>query len=508
MRAHDAVQLTRSLTLVVPVYNESRRFRFFASELGDFIAGCPSGSELVFVDDGSSDDTPELIEKFIIDRREIPVRLLRRTHRGKGAAVMVGLTSASSEMACFCDFDLSTPLDELVRIVAAAEGVSIMSIGSRGAASARIARHQRRSREFLGRAYNRLVQIALVPGVVDTQCGAKAASTDIWARIVPACHEEGFAWDVEVIAVAQMMGVRVQEVGIEWRHQEGSRVNLLGDGAQMVCAVPRIRRNLRSLARTGKTVAHERDRVGDRVVAGLPTSNDPPHWWLRSRAALVSLLLRHHAATDGWLVEIGSGPRSVAAMLAWAPDRTLALEGNVESAREASRRAAVIPVACDAARLPIAESTASVVCLFDTIDQLRDPTSTIHEAARTLTPDGKLVLSVSARPRSWSSADEGVGHARRYTRKTLRRDVERGGFEVLWISHVFTWVAVPVWLRRRVGQTGGAHDAGTHLTDALTMLLTRIEWFTVSRLALPIGASVLCIATPANKPSSAAVKSR
>ena len=131
MATYDADELTKSLTLVVPVYNEALRFELFASQLRDFIARCPGGSELIFVDDGSSDGTPgtdtsgslSIVAKFQFACCGGP-------HRGKGAALAVGLTSASSEMACFCDFDLATPLDELVRIVAAAEGMPILWIGS------------------------------------------------------------------------------------------------------------------------------------------------------------------------------------------------------------------------------------------------------------------------------------------------------------------------------------------------------------------------------------------
>ena len=507
MATYDAVSLTKSLSLVVPVYNESLRFRPFVSELGDFITRCPSGSELIFVDDGSCDDTPELIEQFIIEHCEIPVRLLRRTHRGKGAALAVGLTSVSSEMACFCDFDLSTPLDELVRIIAAAEQVPILSIGSRGAASAQIMRHQRRSREFLGRAYNRLVQLYLVPGIADTQCGAKAASTDIWARIIPACREEGFAWDVEIIAVARMMGVRVQEVGIQWRHQEGSRVNLLGDGARMVRAVPRIRRNLIAYARSRSSVSHEEGGLfKGRATASLATQ-DLPHWRLRSKAAFVSLLIRQHAPRDGWFVEIGSGPRGVAAVLGWAPDRAVALEDNVYLARETSHRNAVMSVACDAARLPIAGSTATVVCLLDVVEYLPDPIPTIREAARLLTPDGRLVVSVST-PRAVSdSADVAVGHTRRYTQTALRKELEGVGCEVLWISHTFSWLALPTWLRLRGRPAHHQHDVGASFIDALSMLLTRIEWFIVSRRALPFGTSVLCIAASPDGIKSASAES-
>jgi dolichyl-phosphate beta-glucosyltransferase len=504
MATYDAVPLTKSLTLVVPVYNESLRFRLFAGQLGDFVACCPAGSELIFVDDGSSDGTPGLIERFIVDRCEIPIRLLRRTHRGKGAAVSAGLASAAAEMACFCDFDLSTPLDELVRIVAAAEGVSILSIGSRGAVSARITRHQHRSREFLGRTYNRLVQLSLVPGIADTQCGAKAASTDIWARIIPTCREEGFAWDVEAIAVARMMGVRVQEIGIEWRHQEGSRVNVLGDGARMVCAVPRIRRNLISSARSRSSVACDRGVVIDDALAPSLAPTRPPQWWLRSRATLVSLLLRHSAPKDGWLVEMGSDPTDLAALLAWPPDRTLALAPNIDLARDTSRRTAVIPVACDPAHLPIADSAASVVCLLDNLEHLPDPVPTIREAARTLTPEGRLVVIVAARSRLQRSAGDSVGHPRGYTRRALLDDLERGGCEVIWISHVLSWVALPMWLGQRMRPAKAPYRIGPPLLDALGMFLTRIEWFTVSHRPLPVGTSMLCIAARANAESTTA----
>jgi SAM-dependent methyltransferase len=241
--------------------------------------------------------------------------------------------------------------------------------------------------------------------------------------------------------------------------------------------------------------------------AAPPALDDSPHWWLRSKAAFVSLLIGRYAPKNGWLVEIGSGPRGVVAMLGWAPDRTLTLKDNVELARETSRRDAAIPVACDAARLPIGGSTASVVCLLDVVEHLPDPVPTIREAARMLAPEGKLVVSVSTHPHPWSSADEVVGHARRYTRNALRKDLERGGCEVLWISHVFCWLALPTWLRRHARPAQRQHDVGTPFIDALSMLLTRIEWFIVSHRTLPFGTSVLCIAACADRAGSAAAKS-
>jgi dolichyl-phosphate beta-glucosyltransferase len=483
------------LTLVVPLFNEAARFTVFAPELRAFLESQASCRELVFVDDGSTDDTPILVERFITNHPGHRIRLLRRAHAGKGAAVAAGLASATTEMAAFCDLDLATPLTELARIIGAAEQAPILAIGSRGAATSRITRHQNRSRELLGKSYNRLVQMVLVPGIVDTQCGAKAASTALWHRVLPLCREEGLAWDVEVVAVARTLGITVQEVGIEWHHEEGSRIRPVRDGARMLRAIPRIRRHLRSTLRLSANRDSGGGVFGDRNAEVLAEA-DTHHWWFRSKATFVSLLIRRHARTDGWLVDIGAGPGGVTAMLGWAPAVTLALERNSELVQETRRRHALVAVAGDAASVPLADASACVVCLLDVIEHLSDPLATIREAARILTDDGRLIVNVPAHPRLWSAADEVLGHARRYTRRSLRRDLELSGLEVLWISHVFSWLVIPVWLKRRAVPSGEPQlglDIESSTIDLVSLLLTRIEWSVASRVPLPVGTSVLCV---------------
>ena len=490
-----------SLTLVVPLFNEAHRFPMYAPELIAFISRYPLGSEIVFVDDGSSDGTVEMVEQFVATHRDVPLRLLCQSHRGKGSAVAAGLMSANSKVACFCDLDLSTPLDDLARIVDTAASAPILAIGSRGVASARITRHQRRGREILGRAYNKAIQFSLVPGIVDTQCGAKAALTSVWARVLPHCGEVGFAWDVEIIALARAMGVQVREIGVEWRHQEGSRVKLLRDGLRMVRAIPRIRRKRSDHIRSRATLLNEGGEAFDSDNAALLASSDMTHWWFRSKATFVSLLIRRFAATDGWLVDIGAGPGGVTAMLGWAPDRSVALERNIQLVRETKRRNAVQAVVGDASQLPIADATANIVCLLDVIEHLSDPVSAIREAARILTSDGRLIINVPAHPRLWSSADEVLGHAKRYTRKSLSAELEQGGCEIVWSSHVFSWLVVPVWLRRRTRPSGEPQlglDVSSPVIDRLSMLLTRVEWLVASHIPLVFGTSVLCIAMRAD----------
>ena len=483
------------LTLVVPIYNESGRFSGVAAELADFVA--QRGGRLVFVDDGSTDNTAEIVERFIAGRPGGSVELIRCAHRGKGAAIEAGLATARAGIAAFCDVDLATPLPELALIIDAAAKAPVLAIGSRGTAASRLTRRQTRAREYLGRAYNRVVQLAVVPGIADTQCGAKAARAETWLSIIGCCRETGFAWDVEVIAVARALGVPVQEIGIEWHHQDGSRVRPLTDGVQMLRAVPSIRLNVTALR---NTVQANEGGVFDDANAARLAAADAEHWWFRSKATFVSLLIRRFSPGTGWLVDVGAGSGGVTAMLGWPPDRALALDGNMQLMKTSAQRHAMMTVVSDATAVPIRSGTAGVVCALDVIEHVADPGALIQEVVRFVAPDGCVIVNVPAHPWLWSDADELLGHVRRYTRRSLRRELERNGLEVVWISHVFSWLTLPVLLRRRRG--GSAEhtlglDASAPVIDWASMLLTRVEAVVVRWVSLPIGSSVLCVARSA-----------
>jgi dolichyl-phosphate beta-glucosyltransferase len=233
-----------TLSLVVPLYNEAERLPESAGALAEFIAGYPSGSELILVDDGSRDGTAKLATEFAA---EFParIRVLARPHLGKGAALRAGLDAGRGAVLAFCDVDLATPLYELERIIAAAASAPVLAIGSRDVVSTRLIERESEVREFFGKAFNLLLRMTLTPGIYDTQCGAKAAHRAVWEEILPFCGEDGFAWDAEAIAIGRHRGVAVWEVGIEWRHDHRTRVRPLWDGTRMVCSVPRILRRAR-----------------------------------------------------------------------------------------------------------------------------------------------------------------------------------------------------------------------------------------------------------------------
>ncbi len=504
-----------AFALVVPLFDEAGRFEEYGGQLVDWVRTRPAGSELVFVDDGSRDATAALVQALIAATPGVAVRLLRRPHEGKGAAVAAGLASTGTPYAGFCDADLATPLHQLERILRVAERGRTLAIGSRDLATSTLIRPEGRVREALGRTYNRLLQATITPGVVDTQCGAKVASREVWDRILPHCSEKGFAWDAEAIAVATALGVKVQEVPIEWRHDERSGVNLVRDGAAMVLATPRIWRSARRARQSappapGATAASPppaaavgggpTGEVFDDRNAGLLMASDREHWWFRSKAAFIATALRRTDPGDagrGWLVDAGAGAGGVTALLGWAPERVAVLEGNGALVAQARRAHGLAGVQAEVGRLPVTGGSAEVVCLLDVIEHLVDPLPALREAARILSSEGRLVVNVPAHQWLWSAADESLGHIRRYTRRSLRTELAEAGLEPMLLGHVFSWLVLPVWVTRRMAARGDAElglDRRSFAIDRTAMVLTALERALLGRVSAPLGTSVLCVA--------------
>lgn len=491
--------MAADLSVVVPLYNEDERFAEFGKVLVEFVADLPAGSEIIFVDDGSTDGTVAAVEELIDATPGAPIRLVRNAHAGKGAAVATGLRTATASYAGFCDLDLSTPLDQFERILHAATRSRVLAVGSRDLAASTLLRSESRVREALGKTYNRLLQATITPGVVDTQCGAKVAPREVWEAILPHCREVGYAWDAEAIAIARALRIPVQEVPIEWRHDDRSKVNVARDGVAMVWATQRIWRNVRRIPTPAAAVA-EGGEVFDDANAELLMDADRDHWWFRSKAAFVSTALRrtHHGAPrDGWLVDVGAGSGGVTALIGWDPQRVLVVEGNEMLVHQAEVVHGLDGAQAVIDHLPLADRSADVVCLLDVIEHAHDPQPALREAARILAPGGRLIVNVPAHTWLWSAADEFLGHARRYTRPTLRADLRAAGFRPVVLTHVFSWLVAPVWLKRRFSNSPQGElglDQASPLIDVAAMVLTRLERGLVGRVSSPLGTSVLCVA--------------
>lgn len=225
------------LSIVVPAYNESERLGATLARVLAWSARDGRVIEVVVVDDGSSDRTAEIAAAGG-DRR---VRVLRLpVNRGKGAALRAGVVASRGRLVLLTDADLSTPIEEVARLEAALAGADV-AIGSRAVDGARIVEHQPFWREWSGRVFNRLLRLAAIGGLHDTQCGFKLLRGDVARELFPRLTIERFAYDVELLWLAERSGYRIREVGVEWRNDASSRVRLWRDGPRMLLDVARFR---------------------------------------------------------------------------------------------------------------------------------------------------------------------------------------------------------------------------------------------------------------------------
>ncbi len=228
-----------TLSIVIPAYNEQARIGATVQALAAFLRGRDWTWEIRVVDDGSTDGTAGVVEE--VARTGAGVLLQREPHRGKGGAVKAGMLAATGEWRFLCDADLSMPAGELPRFLPPALADADVAIGSREGPGARrvgepLARH------LMGRTFNRAVQALILPGIEDTQCGFKMFSARAAGDIFPRVTVEGWAFDIEVLYLARLLGYRVVEVPIEWHYREASQVSMVRDSAGMLREVLRIRR--------------------------------------------------------------------------------------------------------------------------------------------------------------------------------------------------------------------------------------------------------------------------
>lgn len=206
------------------------------------------GAELIIVDDGSNDNTALVARRSFVDTGNITTSVIRiDPNRGKGHAVRSGLLAARAGIALFTDADLSTPITEVPKLVGPIQrGECDLTFGSRALDRSLIGVHQPWQREQGGRVFNLIVRAATGLPYWDTQCGFKAFRMEVCRPIIEAAKVDRFAFDVELLYVARLAGLRLQEIPVRWDHDDGSKIELVNDSFKMISQVLSIRQRARN----------------------------------------------------------------------------------------------------------------------------------------------------------------------------------------------------------------------------------------------------------------------
>jgi dolichyl-phosphate beta-glucosyltransferase len=227
------------LSIIIPAHNEENRLPAALNKVQAFFKTQSYLSEVIVVENGSSDRTLEIAQEYAREMSNMLV--IHEDRRGKGLAVQRGMLEASGDYRFICDTDFSMPVEEVNRFIPPALSEDI-AIGSREAPGA-VRYHEPQYRHFIGRVFNLLVRIMALPGLQDSQCGFKCFRADVARKIFPLQTMTGMSFDVEVLFIAHRLGYKIVEVPIPWYFDRDSRVRLVDDSLRMAVDLWQIRLN-------------------------------------------------------------------------------------------------------------------------------------------------------------------------------------------------------------------------------------------------------------------------
>jgi dolichyl-phosphate beta-glucosyltransferase len=228
------------LSVVVPCYNEEQRLPRTIEQIERYLDAAGTAYELILVDDGSTDGTRKVMDAAAQHHGSVRIEALPQ-NRGKGRALAEGVAAARGTEVLITDADLSTPIEELEKLQAALDKGAGVAIASRALRESRVEVSQPVYRVIMGKAFNLIVQLVLLPGIWDTQCGFKLFRADVAKDAFGALTTDGFGFDPEVLFRAKKRGVRIAEVPVVWRNSAPTKVSPIRSSFDMFRHVVRIR---------------------------------------------------------------------------------------------------------------------------------------------------------------------------------------------------------------------------------------------------------------------------
>lgn len=210
------------ISIIIPVFNEENRIRQNLETINSYAKSSKEPIEILVVDDGSTDQTPKILEEY---KAKFGIKVITQTpNQGKGAAIRTGVSNATGEKILFTDIDLSVPIETLDSFnEAMTEDVDIV-IGSRENPDSKIEAAQSWLRETAGYSFTILTNAILQVGVSDFTCGFKLFKREAARKIFSHQQIKRWAFDAETMYLAKKYEFKIQEMPVTWRHNEGSKV--------------------------------------------------------------------------------------------------------------------------------------------------------------------------------------------------------------------------------------------------------------------------------------------
>ncbi|MBN1517572.1 glycosyltransferase family 2 protein [Candidatus Sumerlaeota bacterium] len=233
------------LSIIIPAYNEQNRLPQTLERIAVYLHEQEFDSEVLVVDDGSTDETVKRAEQFV-ERMPGALRVLRNQgNRGKGYSTRRGMLEAQGAWRLFTDADLSTPIEELDAFLKLARDGANVVIGSRALPQSQVEVRQNWLRQTMGRTFNKILHALALRGIKDTQCGFKLFSAEAAQAIFSKAEVDGFAFDVEALLLARKLGYAIIEQPVRWINSPDSKVSIVRDSAKMLWDVLALRWRLR-----------------------------------------------------------------------------------------------------------------------------------------------------------------------------------------------------------------------------------------------------------------------
>jgi len=228
------------LSIIIPAFNEAKRLPDTLRKINAYLLAQDYPSEIIVVENGSTDGTYTIANDMQGEVHNLTV--LHENRRGKGWAIRQGMFKASGEYRFICDADLSMPVEEIAKFMPPLELSAPIAIGSREAPGA-VRYDEPQYRHIIGRVFNWLVRVIVLPGLADTQCGFKLYREDAASAIFPHLTIIGWTFDVEALFIARKLGFKIVEIPIHWHHHPHSTVNVFRDSLRMGMDLIKIRLN-------------------------------------------------------------------------------------------------------------------------------------------------------------------------------------------------------------------------------------------------------------------------